>query len=59
MLRSPADVEPDILSDAFEALRLLGHSESDARRLLDAALAQGKKYKDVDALLRAVYEQQR
>jgi holliday junction DNA helicase RuvA len=49
--------ERDVLSETFDALRALGHSESDARRLLDDALARKKKYKDVDELLRAVYEQ--
>jgi Holliday junction DNA helicase RuvA len=34
----------------------LGHSESDARRLLDQALEKNRKYKDVDALLHAIYE---
>src|SRR3970282_2936226 len=33
-----ADVERDPLSEAFEVLRVLGHSESEARRLVDGAL---------------------
>jgi holliday junction DNA helicase RuvA len=49
--------ERDVLSETFDALRALGHGESDARRLLDDALSRKKKYKDVDELLRAVYEQ--
>jgi Holliday junction DNA helicase RuvA len=49
--------ERDVLSESFDALRALGHSESDARRLLDEALVRKKKYKDVDELLRAVYDQ--
>ncbi len=49
--------ERDVLSETFDALRALGHSESHARRLLDDALARKQKYKDVDELLRAVYEQ--
>jgi Holliday junction DNA helicase RuvA len=55
----PAGVatERDVLSETFDALRSLGHSEGDARRLLDDALTRKKKYKDVDELLRAVYEQ--
>ena len=55
----PADVatERDVLSESFDALRALGHTESEARRLLDEALSRKKKYKDVDELLRAVYEQ--
>jgi holliday junction DNA helicase RuvA len=49
--------ERDVLSESFDALRTLGHSESEARRLLDDALTRKKKYKDVDELLRAVYDQ--
>jgi Holliday junction DNA helicase RuvA len=52
-----ADVELDVVSETFEVLRKLGHSESDARRLVDAALAQKKKYKDVQELLQAIYQQ--
>ena len=51
-----ADVERDLLSEAFEVLRALGHSESESRRLLDDALDKKRKYKDVDALLHAIYE---
>ena len=51
-----ADVERDLLTEAFEVLRALGHSESDARRLLDGALDKKRKYKDVDVLLHAIYE---
>jgi Holliday junction DNA helicase RuvA len=50
------DIERDLLAEAFEVLRVLGHSESDARRLLDGALDKKSKYKDVDALLHAIYE---
>ena len=56
---SAADVEHDVVRDAFDALLALGHGESHARQLIDAALAKKKSYKDVDSLLRAVYEQQR
>jgi Holliday junction DNA helicase RuvA len=35
----------------------LGHSEADARRLLDAAVGTKKKFKDVQALIQLVYEQ--
>jgi Holliday junction DNA helicase RuvA len=51
-----ADIERDLLSEAYEVLRVLGHSESDARRLLDEVLDKKAKYKDVDSLLHAVYE---
>jgi Holliday junction DNA helicase RuvA len=55
----PADIatERDVLSETFDALRALGHGESEARKLLDDALGRKKKYKDVDEMLRAVYEQ--
>jgi Holliday junction DNA helicase RuvA len=55
----PAEVatERDVLSESFDALRALGHSEAEARRLIDDALKRKKKYKDVDELLRAVYDQ--
>lgn len=52
-----ADVPRDVVSEAFEVLRALGHSESDARRLLDEALTRKKKFKDVEEMLHAVYEQ--
>lgn len=51
-----ADVERDLVSEAYEVLRVLGHSEVEARRLVDGALDKKTKYKDVDALLHAVYE---
>jgi holliday junction DNA helicase RuvA len=51
-----AEVHLDVVSETFEVLRKLGHGESDARRLLDAVLAQKKKFKDVQELLQAVYE---
>lgn len=52
-----AEVERDVVTDTFEILRQLGHSDVDARKLLDSVLASKKKYKDVDALLNAVYQQ--
>jgi Holliday junction DNA helicase RuvA len=50
------EIERDLLAEAFEVLRALGHSESEAHRLLDDALDKKQKYKDVDSLLHAVYE---
>lgn len=52
-----ADVQRDVVGEAFEVLRALGHSETDARRLLDEAMSQKKKYKDVESLLHAVCQQ--
>jgi holliday junction DNA helicase RuvA len=52
-----AEVEPDIISATFDILRGLGHSESDARQLLDAALSSKTKFKDVQSLIEAIYQQ--
>ena len=54
-----ADAQHDVVRETFEALRTLGHSESDARRLVDAALARKKAYKDVESLLQAIYDQRK
>ncbi len=51
-----ADISSDVISEAFEVLRQLGHSESDARRLLDGVLSEKKKFKDVQEVLHAVYQ---
>ena len=57
--RREAEVQPDLVSEAYELLRGLGHSEADARRLLDAALEKKRSYKDVQSLLHAIYEHQK
>ena len=48
--------ETDVVREAFEALRTLGHSEADARRLIDRALEGKKKFKDVTELLAVIYD---
>lgn len=53
------DIEQDLVSEAIEVLKALGHSETDARKLIDESLDRKKKFKDVEALLHAVYEQRR
>ena len=55
--RYEAEVETDVVDETYQVLVSLGHSESDARRLLDTALATKRKFKDVEALLQAVYDQ--
>jgi holliday junction DNA helicase RuvA len=47
----------DVLVETFEVLRSLGHSESDARRLVDALRGEKKKPKDVQEALEAIYRQ--
>ena len=52
-----ADVKRDVVEEAYDALRTLGHSEADARRLLDGVLKAKRKFTDVEALLHAIYQQ--
>ncbi|MEO1970798.1 MAG: Holliday junction branch migration protein RuvA [Pirellulaceae bacterium] len=51
-----AVVDRDVVKDTFEALLVLGHSETEARRLIDGALATKKRVKDVEGMLQAIYE---
>jgi len=51
------EIPRDVVSEAFEVLRALGHTESESRRLLDEAMSKKKKFKDVESLLHTVYEQ--
>jgi Holliday junction DNA helicase RuvA len=53
------EVERSVVDETFQILCSLGHSESDARKLVDAALASKQKFKDVEALLQAVYQHRR
>jgi Holliday junction DNA helicase RuvA len=51
------DAAPDVIRESFTALLSLGHSESDARRLVDKVLGTKKKFKDVQEVLTAIYDQ--
>lgn len=50
------ETKRDVVAETFEALRMLGHGDSDARRLIDTALAGKKKFTDVNDLLQAIYD---
>lgn len=50
-------VTSDVVSETYEVLRSLGHSESESRRLLDTALSSKKTFKDVQSLIEAIYQQ--
>ena len=50
------DDQSDVVRDTYDALLALGHNESDARRLIDDAMATKKKFKDTEALLTAIYQ---
>ena len=52
-----ADVKRDVVQEAFEALRTLGHTDADARKLLDSVLKTKRKFADVEAVLQAIYQQ--
>jgi Holliday junction DNA helicase RuvA len=50
-------VERSIADETYQILIALGHSEPDARKLLEGPVNSKKKFKDVEALLQAVYEE--
>ncbi|MBI1901496.1 MAG: Holliday junction DNA helicase RuvA [Planctomycetia bacterium] len=54
-----ADIKPDLVAEAFGVLRGLGHSESDARRLIESVAATKTKFKDVQEVLLAIYQQRK
>lgn len=47
----------DVFAETFEVLRSLGHSDSDARRLVDTLRGEKKKPKDVQEALESIYRQ--
>jgi Holliday junction DNA helicase RuvA len=46
----------DIIEQTYLVLCNLGHSETDARQLLDSAIENGGDYQDVESLLQVVYQ---
>jgi Holliday junction DNA helicase RuvA len=52
-----AEVKRDVVQEAYEALRTLGHTEADARKLLDSVLKAKRKFADVEEVLQAIYQQ--
>ena len=54
-----AKIEPDVVDQTYDILRNLGHTESDARQLVERAIATGEKFKDVESLINAVYQSSR
>ncbi len=52
--------EPDVIRDTFEALLSVGHSESQARQLIDQVLSGSKKkYRSASDMIEAIYESSR
>lgn len=54
-----AHAEPDVMSDAYAALLAVGHSEMQARAMLDRALSGRKKFKSLADLIEAIYQQEK
>ena len=52
-----AGAAADVLTETFEVLRSLGHSDTEARRLVDTLRGEKKKPKDVQEALEAIYRQ--
>lgn len=48
-------IQTDVVSETFEALLTLGHSESEARKLIDTACESKKKFNDSAELIQAIY----
>jgi len=46
----------DLVDEAFRALCALGHSEADARKMLDRLLHSKKKFTDIESILHAIYQ---
>jgi Holliday junction DNA helicase RuvA len=53
---SDEEIERNIIDETYQILLTLGHSESEARKLLEVPLSKKKEFKDVDTLLQAVYD---
>ena len=50
------NVESDVIEETFSTLRQLGHSEVEARSLIENVLQSKKRFKDTQAFLQAIYE---
>jgi Holliday junction DNA helicase RuvA len=51
--------QTDVVLETYEALLALGHSESDARRLVDTVLKTKTKFKDSAEMIQAIYQYNR
>ncbi len=49
---------PGMVEETFQALVVLGHAEADAHRLIEQILAGGKKFKDTESMIQAIYQKQ-
>ena len=56
-IEGTSEIEHDIAKEVLEIMQSLGHSESDARKRIQSALATKKKYKDAESLINEIYAQ--
>lgn len=45
----------DVVAETYEALLALGHGEAEARKMIDAVVEGGAKFKDSSELIQAIY----
>lgn len=57
-VRADGDIKEGVVEETFQALLSLGHGESDARQLIEHALASGAKTKDTETLIQEIYRKQ-
>jgi holliday junction DNA helicase RuvA len=50
--------QPGVVEETYQALVVLGHHEADARRLIEQTLSGGKKFKDTESMIQAIYQKQ-
>lgn len=50
--------QPGVIEETYQALVVLGHSETEAHRLIEQALAGSKKFKDTESMIQAIYQKQ-
>ncbi len=56
---APENAEPNVIRDTFAALLSVGHTESQARQLIDQVLMGKKKFKSTADMIDAIYQQNR
>jgi len=50
--------QPGVVEETYQALVILGHTEAESHRLIEQALAGGKKFKDTESMIQAIYQKQ-
>jgi holliday junction DNA helicase RuvA len=53
----PESAAPDVVRDTYALLLSLGHSEGQARQAIDRVLSGKRKFKNVEDMIEAIYQQ--